>query len=87
MEAFRRSLQTWKSWALQNFDPERTFIFFRSYSPVHFRQVSPSKYLFSSISMMDYFFFIQAFICVRFEKSISHICITAEKKKKKKKKS
>ncbi|KAG6640635.1 hypothetical protein I3843_09G017400 [Carya illinoinensis] len=37
MEAFWRSLQTWKSWALQNLDPERSYTFFRSYSPVHFR--------------------------------------------------
>ncbi|XP_075638167.1 protein trichome birefringence-like 8 [Castanea sativa] len=37
MEAFRRSLQTWKSWALQNLDSNRSHIFFRSYSPVHYR--------------------------------------------------
>ncbi|KAL5137245.1 Protein trichome birefringence-like 8 [Glycine soja] len=37
-EAFRRSLQTWKSWTLHNLDP-RSFVFFRSYSSVHFRQV------------------------------------------------
>ncbi|PON82894.1 Protein trichome birefringence-like [Trema orientale] len=37
MEAFRRSLQTWKSWALKSLDPERSHIFFRSYSPVHYR--------------------------------------------------
>ncbi|XP_017414633.2 protein trichome birefringence-like 8 [Vigna angularis] len=37
-EAFLRSLQTWKSWALNNLDP-RSFVFFRSFSPVHFRQV------------------------------------------------
>ncbi|KAK9290376.1 hypothetical protein L1049_008545 [Liquidambar formosana] len=37
MEAFRRSLQTWKSWAIENLDPERSHIFFRSYSPVHYR--------------------------------------------------
>ncbi|XP_047150300.1 protein trichome birefringence-like 8 [Vigna umbellata] len=35
-EAFLRSLQTWKSWALNNLDP-RSFVFFRSFSPVHFR--------------------------------------------------
>ncbi|KAK7355416.1 hypothetical protein VNO80_14671 [Phaseolus coccineus] len=35
-EAFRRSLQTWKSWALHNLDP-RSSVFFRSFSPVHFR--------------------------------------------------
>nr|XP_028947951.1 protein trichome birefringence-like 8 [Malus domestica] len=39
MEAFRRSIQTWKSWVLKNLDPERTRVFFRSYSPVHYRQV------------------------------------------------
>jgi len=37
-EAFRRSLQTWKSWALHNLD-SRSSVFFRSFSPVHFRQV------------------------------------------------
>ncbi|RDX99138.1 Protein trichome birefringence-like 9, partial [Mucuna pruriens] len=37
-EAYRRSLQTLKSWALHNLDP-RSFVFFRGYSPVHFRQV------------------------------------------------
>ncbi|KAH7512203.1 hypothetical protein FEM48_Zijuj12G0065700 [Ziziphus jujuba var. spinosa] len=37
VEAFRRSLQTWKSWALENLDPQRTHVFFRSYSPVHYR--------------------------------------------------
>ncbi|CAN6586794.1 unnamed protein product [Malus baccata var. baccata] len=37
MEAFRRSIQTWKSWVLKNLDPERTRVFFRSYSPVHYR--------------------------------------------------
>ncbi|KAF4396916.1 hypothetical protein F8388_004884 [Cannabis sativa] len=33
MEAFRRSLQTWKSWAMNSLDPEKSHIFFRSYSP------------------------------------------------------
>ncbi|KAL2323045.1 hypothetical protein Fmac_027424 [Flemingia macrophylla] len=37
-EAFRRFLQTWKSWALLNLDPS-SFVFFRSYSSVHFRQL------------------------------------------------
>ncbi|CAJ2672761.1 unnamed protein product [Trifolium pratense] len=36
-EAFRRSLQTWKSWALGNLNPMKSFVFFRSYSPVHYR--------------------------------------------------
>ncbi|KAI9072973.1 hypothetical protein K1719_045065 [Acacia pycnantha] len=36
-EAFRRSIQTWKSWALNSLDPDKSFIFFRSYSPVHYR--------------------------------------------------
>ncbi|XP_029129400.1 protein trichome birefringence-like 8 [Cajanus cajan] len=35
-EAFTRFLQTWKSWALHNLDPG-SFVFFRSYSSVHFR--------------------------------------------------
>ncbi|KAJ7976168.1 Protein trichome birefringence-like [Quillaja saponaria] len=37
MEAFRRSLQAWKSWVLNNLDPEMSHVFFRSYSPVHYR--------------------------------------------------
>ncbi|KAK0584317.1 hypothetical protein LWI29_011017 [Acer saccharum] len=40
LEAFRRSLQTLRSWVLNNLDPERSHTFFRSYSPVHYRQVS-----------------------------------------------
>ncbi|KAI3874492.1 hypothetical protein MKX03_004822 [Papaver bracteatum] len=41
-EAFRRSLQSWKRWVLQKLDPSKTHIFFRSYSPIHFRQVKIS---------------------------------------------
>ncbi|KAL9236215.1 hypothetical protein vseg_010915 [Gypsophila vaccaria] len=37
MEAFRRSLSTWKSWAEGKLNPQTNHIFFRSYSPVHFR--------------------------------------------------
>ncbi|XP_050227485.1 protein trichome birefringence-like 8 [Mercurialis annua] len=37
MEAFQRSLQTWKSWALESLDPERSHVFYRSFSPVHYR--------------------------------------------------
>ncbi|KAA8518532.1 hypothetical protein F0562_016006 [Nyssa sinensis] len=37
MEAFRRSLQTWKSWVMHDLDPERSHTFFRSYSPTHYR--------------------------------------------------
>ncbi|KAJ0973385.1 hypothetical protein J5N97_021344 [Dioscorea zingiberensis] len=36
-EGFRRSLQTWKRWALSNLKPEKTLVFFGSYSPSHFR--------------------------------------------------
>ncbi|KAI5395999.1 Protein trichome birefringence-like 8, partial [Lathyrus oleraceus] len=36
-EAFRRSLQAWKIWALGNLKPTKSFVFFRSYSPVHYR--------------------------------------------------
>ncbi|KAL5067638.1 hypothetical protein RYX36_018525 [Vicia faba] len=36
-EAFRGSLQTWKIWALGNLKPMKSFVFFRSYSPVHYR--------------------------------------------------
>ncbi|XP_022962649.1 protein trichome birefringence-like 9 [Cucurbita moschata] len=37
MEAFRRSLQTWKRWVEENLDLNRTHVFFRSCSPVHYR--------------------------------------------------
>ncbi|CAA2966555.1 protein trichome birefringence-like 9 [Olea europaea var. sylvestris] len=37
MEAFRRSLNTLKSWLMQNLEPKKSLIFFRSYSPVHYR--------------------------------------------------
>ncbi|KAI3447432.1 hypothetical protein Pfo_004097 [Paulownia fortunei] len=38
MEAFRRSLNTLKQWVTQNLEPGKTHVFFRSYSPVHYRQ-------------------------------------------------
>uniref|UniRef100_A0A7N0ULS2 Trichome birefringence-like N-terminal domain-containing protein n=1 Tax=Kalanchoe fedtschenkoi TaxID=63787 RepID=A0A7N0ULS2_KALFE len=38
-EAFRRSLQTWKTWVMENLDPMKTHVAFRSYSPVHYRHV------------------------------------------------
>ncbi|XP_030448938.1 protein trichome birefringence-like 8 [Syzygium oleosum] len=37
MEAFRKSLQTWKTWALNCLDLQRSHVFFRGYSPVHYR--------------------------------------------------
>lgn len=37
MEAFEKSLKTWKSWVLEKLDPEKSYVFFRSYSPVHYR--------------------------------------------------
>ncbi|KAK1563338.1 hypothetical protein Q3G72_026205 [Acer saccharum] len=37
LEAFRRSLQSLRSWVLNNLDLERSHTFFRSYSPVHYR--------------------------------------------------
>ncbi|KAJ8899616.1 hypothetical protein K2173_018590 [Erythroxylum novogranatense] len=37
IEAFEISLQTWKAWALDILNSNRTQIFFRSYSPVHYR--------------------------------------------------
>ncbi|KAI3794790.1 hypothetical protein L1987_37429 [Smallanthus sonchifolius] len=37
MEAFGKSLQTLKSWAYKSCDPETSHIFFRSFSPVHYR--------------------------------------------------
>lgn len=36
-EAFKRSLQTWTRWVLRKVDPRRSYVFFRSFSPVHFR--------------------------------------------------
>ncbi|WCJ34248.1 TRICHOME BIREFRINGENCE-LIKE 8 [Euphorbia peplus] len=36
MDAFHRSLQTWKSWAVSNLTV-RSHVFFRSFSPVHYR--------------------------------------------------
>ncbi|CAA6667606.1 unnamed protein product [Spirodela intermedia] len=35
-EAFRRSLQTWKRWVLRKVDQRRSYVFFRSFSPVHY---------------------------------------------------
>ncbi|GKV38884.1 hypothetical protein SLEP1_g46743 [Rubroshorea leprosula] len=40
MEAFQRSLQTWKSWTVHNLDPGKSHVFFRSYSPAHYKQVT-----------------------------------------------
>ncbi|XP_073150093.1 protein trichome birefringence-like 8 [Henckelia pumila] len=37
MEAFRRSINTLKLWVLQNLEPEKSYVFLRSYSPVHYR--------------------------------------------------
>ncbi|WOG98280.1 hypothetical protein DCAR_0417621 [Daucus carota subsp. sativus] len=37
-EAFQRSLVTWKSWVIQNINPRKSLVFFRSYSPVHYRE-------------------------------------------------
>ncbi|CAL1360488.1 unnamed protein product [Linum trigynum] len=37
MEAFQRSLQTWRKWVTENLDPEKSHVFFRSYSPAHYR--------------------------------------------------
>ncbi|KAL1566129.1 Protein trichome birefringence-like 8 [Salvia divinorum] len=37
MEAFRRSLNTLKLWVKQRLEPQKSHVFFRSYSPVHFR--------------------------------------------------
>ncbi|KAJ4978540.1 hypothetical protein NE237_009320 [Protea cynaroides] len=36
-EAFKRTLATWKSWVIQKLDPETSYIFFRSYSPSHYK--------------------------------------------------
>ncbi|GAV84914.1 PC-Esterase domain-containing protein/PMR5N domain-containing protein [Cephalotus follicularis] len=37
-EAFRRSLQAWKWWVIKSLEPEKSHVFFRSYSPAHYRQ-------------------------------------------------
>ncbi|CAM8952552.1 unnamed protein product [Rhodiola kirilowii] len=36
-EAFKKSLQTWKKWVLDHLDRDKTYVVFRSYSPVHYR--------------------------------------------------
>lgn len=35
--AFRRAMKTWAQWVLQHVKSEKTHVFFRSHSPVHFR--------------------------------------------------
>ncbi|RZC46222.1 hypothetical protein C5167_039177 [Papaver somniferum] len=42
-EAFWKTLQTWRSWVIQNTHPDNSYIFFRSYSPTHFRQSTLNK--------------------------------------------
>ncbi|CAF1935351.1 unnamed protein product [Brassica oleracea var. botrytis] len=37
MEGFEKSLKTWKSWILEKLDSESSYVFFRSFSPVHYR--------------------------------------------------
>uniref|UniRef100_A0A2N9IT20 Uncharacterized protein n=1 Tax=Fagus sylvatica TaxID=28930 RepID=A0A2N9IT20_FAGSY len=36
-EAFRKALTTWARWVDTNIDPKKTLVFFRGYSPNHFR--------------------------------------------------
>lgn len=43
MDAFQRSLQTLKSWTVKNLDPKRSHVFFRSYSPTHYRQLTSTR--------------------------------------------
>ncbi|CAA0822521.1 Protein trichome birefringence-like 9 [Striga hermonthica] len=38
MEAFKRSMNTLRVWAMQSLVPGKTQVFFRSYSPVHYRK-------------------------------------------------
>lgn len=40
MEGFGKSLKTWKTWVLEKLDSESSYVFFRSFSPVHYRSVS-----------------------------------------------
>lgn len=59
VEAFRRSLNTLASWVIQNTKPEKTHVFFRSFSPVHYRQVHyfvPSSSF--QLAKMTYFYFL-----------------------------
>ncbi|XP_047309573.1 protein trichome birefringence-like 8 [Impatiens glandulifera] len=37
MDAFSKSLKTWRSWVLANFNAKRDFVFFCSFAPVHYR--------------------------------------------------
>uniref|UniRef100_A0A0D3AKD5 Trichome birefringence-like C-terminal domain-containing protein n=1 Tax=Brassica oleracea var. oleracea TaxID=109376 RepID=A0A0D3AKD5_BRAOL len=37
MEGFKKSLKTWKSWVLEKLDHESSYVFFGSFSPVHYR--------------------------------------------------
>lgn len=37
MEAFRRSIQTWRTWVMEKLDPTKSHVIFRGYSPVHYR--------------------------------------------------
>ncbi|XP_012837422.1 PREDICTED: protein trichome birefringence-like 8 [Erythranthe guttata] len=50
MEAFRRSLDPLKQWVAQNSENGKTNIFFRSYSPVHFRDGEWNKGGYCNIS-------------------------------------
>lgn len=36
-EAFSKALLTWSQWVDANIDPKKTTVFFRGYSPSHFR--------------------------------------------------
>ncbi|XP_057822421.1 protein trichome birefringence-like 6 isoform X2 [Cryptomeria japonica] len=42
MVAFKRGLTTWANWIDQNIDPAKTKVFFRGFSPMHFRTVEES---------------------------------------------
>ncbi|KAL0337040.1 UNVERIFIED_CONTAM: protein trichome birefringence-like 8 [Sesamum calycinum] len=37
LEAFQRSLNTLKVWVATNLEPKKSHVFFRSYSPIHYR--------------------------------------------------
>ena len=36
-EAFGKALTTWGQWVDKNVNPKKSFVFFRGYSPSHFR--------------------------------------------------
>lgn len=42
-EAFRKALTTWGQWVDKNVNPKKSLVFFRGYSPSHFRYIKDSR--------------------------------------------